>query len=174
MLERRRPGKHLNLEIGPAGRSNAPAAHSTSPLETSATSRPATFTAVRCPAVAEPAATTMDLQPADFRRSRREGSTARLSSTWTAPDTSVPVTTVPKPFIENARSIGQTGAPSDVAAATSGQAAPAQCAALSRPAPVRDDTATIGAPSRKDPFTRSRTSSLHNCAACRRRPGRLS
>ena len=74
------------------------------------------------------------------------------------PPVSVPVTTVPEPLIENTRSTCRRGRPP-----RSGSGAPASIASSaatssSNPSPVVDEHATIGAPSRAVPRTRSVTS----------------
>ncbi len=72
---------------------------------------------------------------------------------------SVPVTTVPKPFMEKTRSIGSRGGPSHgrVRADRASEASVRRNSGS--PAPVRAETARIGASSRKDPATSSCTSS---------------
>ena len=71
----------------------------------------------------------------------------------------MPVTTVPKPFIENARSIGSRAAPSTGRSADArGLIARSPSRSASRPSPVVADTSITGAGSRNDPLTSSRTS----------------
>ncbi len=67
------------------------------------------------------------------------------------PDTSVPVTTVPNPRIVNARSTGSRAAPSVARAGTRPARSRKAERSAGRPAPVRADTATTGAPASGDP-----------------------
>jgi hypothetical protein len=71
------------------------------------------------------------------------------------PDTSVPVTTVPKPCSTNERSIGRRATPPAGRSGTVSKSFPSSSRSASRPAPVRDDTGTTAARSRNDPARNS-------------------
>ena len=125
----------------------------------SATSAPVRLTATRCPARASDRPSPCTCRPRTFT-TRPDGCNRSSSSTLSRPTMSVPVTTVPKPFMEKTRSIGSRGGPSHGRA----PADRANVASVRRrsgsPAPVRADTARTGAPSRNEPATRSWASSL--------------
>ena len=75
------------------------------------------------------------------------------------PATSVPVTTVPKPFIEKARSIGRRAAPSAGRCRTCDTCPAIASRRASRPSPVAAETSITGADSRNEPLTSAATSS---------------
>src|SRR2546428_523537 len=74
------------------------------------------------------------------------------------PDTNVPVTTVPNPFIVKTRSIGRRVTPSTGRPPTCALTSASARRNASRPSPVLADTGTMGAPSRNEPAASSRTS----------------
>ena len=67
------------------------------------------------------------------------------------PETSVPVTTVPKPFTENTRSMGRRKWPAAFFSGTAAAIVPVPCADRRGPRRSTELTGTIGAPSRNDP-----------------------
>ena len=138
---------------------NRPGGARTIPRLISSRSIPARFNAVRCPATAR--SICFRRQNAARVRARRFRGRIKLYFvlTFTAPEISVPVTTVPNPFIANARSIGNrkfcvaSFLPQLRAAATQ------RLLQFLKPRARRALTATIGAPSRNDPRTNSSISS---------------
>ena len=113
--------------------------------------------AVRCPATASACFCPCTCTPRTVTP-RPPGAIARSVSAATRPDTSVPVTTVPKPFIENTRSIGRRAAPAALRVPAWPLASASAARSVSRPSPVFAETGTIAAPSRKEPAISSRTS----------------
>ena len=81
------------------------------------------------------------------------GKTSNSSSLRIVPETSVPVTTVPKPFMVKTRSMGRRASAVESLAGTSAAIRASACFSSSKPAPVRELTATIGEwhGSRNDP-----------------------
>ena len=129
------------------------------PRCSSSSSIPARFTAVRWPATACATAAPPECRPRT-RSLRCCGNSSTSSSVRTEPETSVPVTTVPKPFITKARSIGRRKWRVEFLPGADFAAPSIAAFSASRPAPVFALTSTIGAPSRNEPRTKSSTSSL--------------
>ena len=96
------------------------------------------------------------------RATRPLGKISTWSSTRIDPSVSVPVITVPNPFIVKTRSTGNRKRPSDPRGSVSRAASARACFKASRPVPVVLLTGIIGAFSRNDPATNSSTSSLTN------------
>ena len=90
------------------------------------------------------------------------GWTSTSASARSLPEVSVPVTTVPNPFMENTRSIGRRAKPPALLGSTARPASSSIARSSCKPAPVCALTATVGADSRNDPATDSSTSSLTN------------
>ena len=120
----------------------------------------ARLTAVRCPAVARSAAAPCTCNAAHAQAPPQRDSTSTSASLPSEPETSVPVTTVPKPFTEKTRSMGSRKWPeaffSGTAAAARSSSAAQLRKALRRSTEL---TGTIGAPSRNEPAVNSSTSS---------------
>ncbi len=135
----------------------SPGRASTMPRDTCAVSKPARFTATRCPAAACATGLPCTCSPRT-RQVPPPGSSATSSSTLTLPDSSVPVTTQPKPLVVKARSRGRKSGPS--APRSGSRAATSSRVALSasRPCPVLADTVTSGAPLKTVPTARLRRS----------------
>ncbi len=70
----------------------------------------------------------------------------------------MPVTTVPNPFMEKARSTGRNAGPSAGRSGTSAASRAISATSAASPSPVVADTGTIGLASRKVPFVAARTS----------------
>src|SRR5437660_9113920 len=140
---------------------NFPGVASTMPRLSAVCSMPAKLTAVRCPGMARSTAFPPDSTPRT--RSRLPaGSNATSSPAPTVPETSVPVTTDPNPFIANARSIGKRKYPDPSRIATLDAAWRKAFFKSSSPARVLALTAIIGASSRNDPRKYSWASSRTN------------
>ena len=121
---------------------------------------PGRFTAVRCPASARAAGLpcTCTLRTRSTGAPGGAGRSAASSPSAICPESSVPVTTVPKPFMEKARSMGRNTGPSAGRSVTSPASRAISARSPSSPSPVAEDTGTTAAPSRNVPFVASRTS----------------
>ncbi len=123
----------------------------TSPRWSAARSSPWRLMAVRCPAPALCCASLCTWMPRTLAW-MRWGRTSTVSPTVTCPDTRVPVTTLPNPFMVKTRSTGIRNNPlsprSPIRRASSSMAA--ESSAI--PWPDTADTGMIGAPSRKVAF----------------------
>ena len=95
-------------------------------------------------------------------RPRKPAGRISISSpTCKGPSSSVPVTTVPKPPTEKARSIGKRGTPAaTVRVGTSSSKRSSAWSNSAMPAPVRAETGTIGAKASTESRKPSRTSSI--------------
>ena len=111
------------------------------PRDKSSVLAPARFSAVRCPATAASAICPCTCTPRTRTR-RPVGKTSISSSRRIVPATSVPVTTVPKPFMVKTRSIGSRAIAWESRGCTSAAAATIARFRSSRPAPVKELTAT--------------------------------
>ena len=139
--------------------SNTPAAARVMPRAKACveTSVPAKFSAVRCPAVAVSA----DRPCTSMPRTRARWRCGKISisdSLLTAPATSVPVTTVPKPFMVNTRSMGSRKYAEESFAGTSLATRASSRLSSSTPAPAFELTAITGASARNEPRKKSATS----------------
>ena len=113
------------------------------PRASSAVSTPARFSAVRCPAMACSAAAPCTCTPRTRTR-LPAGWTCSSCSLWTVPEISVPVTTVPKPFMVKTRSMGRRKAAAESFAGISAARRASSVFRRSRPSPVLELTATMG------------------------------
>ncbi len=138
---------------------NKPGAASVMPRASSSVATPARFNAVRSPAIACSAAAPWTCTPR-MRNRRAAGNNSTSSSLRTAPETRVPVTTVPNPFMVKTRSMGKRRSAAESLAGTSAAMRASSRRRSSSPAPVRALTATIGAlgVSRNDPRRKSSAS----------------
>ena len=136
---------------------NSPGEATTDPRSTARRPPPARFSAHRCPACADSTEAPWTWSPRTRARSP-SGRTSTSLPAATRPDTSVPVTTEPKPRMVKARSTGSRKGPE----ASRAPAAPAAAASAPRssssPAPVFEETGTRGASDIAEPASSSRTS----------------
>ena len=147
---------------------------SVSPRATSDTSTPPRFTATRCRPPPRPGCA-VHLESARVHRAAGPASATRLSSFWpTRPTTSVPVTTVPKPFIVKTRSIGsRAGRRSAGGAARAPPRRQRRAQRRSSPSPVATDTRHHRAHPRETTRPRARAPRAQRAPASRRRRDRL-
>ena len=140
-----------------------PGGASTSPRFTSSFSMPARLTATRPPGNA-----TSALRPCCWTPRTRtvwpRGSTSSSSPGDRDPSTRVPVTTVPKPLIVKARSIGSLGRPSSARAPRPDRTSSSAALSASRPRPVEALTGTIGASASVLPSSAALTSVVTSCS----------
>ena len=119
---------------------------------------PARFSATRLPA---PIVSTVrpEVWIERIRAWRLAGTDDDVVADGDRPPASVPVTTVPLPLAAKTRSTQSRGLPRSGATGVRSTSWSSAVRRASRPAPVVDDTGTIGAVSRNVPATRSATSS---------------
>ena len=161
VLQRPRVGQHLDDRVGQrASRRTRRASTSDSPRSISSTSTPPRLTAARCPATAASARRAVHLHAAHLHRPARPGRSASSSSTRDAArhqragDDGAEAL-----HREHAIDRQPRRARRRPAAHARGRPPSSAARRSSSPAPVRADTGTIGAPSRNEPATSSRTSS---------------
>ncbi len=91
--------------------------------------------------------------------SLNEGNNWTVSPTERLPETRVPVTTVPNPFMTKTRSIGRRRSPSEALPWTSLANLSKMVISCGMPSSVTEEMGTMGAPCKNVSFTRSLTSS---------------
>ena len=132
---------------------------STPPCDTSSRSTPASATATRVPG--SPRSTAAPCDSSERTRAVPPfGKSRTVDSRSIAPLQSVPVTTVPVPFTENARSSGNRVRSPAFLEGTRPAAAASARRIASSPAPVAAEHGTISALSSADPESSFRTSSV--------------
>ena len=134
-----------------------PTGASVMPRSMAAASIPLRFTAVRWPASARLTAAPCTWTPRTRTRAP-VGISSNSSPSLISPAIRVPVTTAPKPRIVNARSIGSRVMNSEARSGTCDPNSRSAFFNASSFSPVRELTARIGAPSRKDPAINSSVS----------------
>ncbi len=146
---------------------------STCPREMAEASTPGRFTAVRWPAEARgaPWPWTCTVRARSSPTAGEGGTSASASPSETVPERSVPVTTVPNPFSVKARSTGRKSGPSAGRSGTSAASAASASTRRGSPSPVRAETGTMGAPSRKVPAQAPWISSSSRGSQSAPRPG---
>ncbi len=131
---------------------------------------------MRCPAEARGAALpwTWTLRARSSPTAGDGGTRVSASPSAIVPERIVPVTTVPKPFSEKARSTGRSSGPSAGRSGTSAASAASASTSAGSPSRVRAETGTIAADSRKVPAQAARISSSSSGSQSAPRPGRRS
>jgi len=143
------------------------------PREIAPASTPGRFTAVRWPAEARGAAFpwTCTVRARSSPTAGEGGTRTSASPSETVPERMVPVTTVPNPFSVKARSTGRSSGPSAGRSATSAASASTTSTSRGSPSPVRAETGTMAADSRKVPAQAARISSSSSGSQSVPRPG---